>query len=193
MNKKPALLLIFILLTPLLSGCAGLLIGGVAIGAAVVHDRRTAGSYLEDQGIELKAAESIASNRSGDEISSISVTSYNQIVLITGQVGSESIKARTEQLIKNIEKVKRVVNELEIGSIATASEVTRDSYITAEAKLKLLNMNLPGFDTTLVKIKTERGVVYLMGIATPKEADAAVEQVRAISGVRKVVKVFEHL
>ena len=193
MNRKPALLLIFTLLMPMLSGCAGLLVGGIVVGAAVAHDRRTTGSYVEDQNIELKAYERLAKNKLIGKTSSISITSYNQIVLITGQIESEKAKAEVEQQIKSVKKIKRVVNELVIGSTATASEITRDSYITAEAKLSLLNIGLPGFDTTMVKFKTERGVVYLMGMVTQQEADAVVRHIRAISGVRKVVKVFEYL
>lgn len=193
LNRKPALLLILILLTPLLSGCAGILIGGIAVGAAVAHDRRTTGSYVEDQNIELKALERLSNNKSISKGGSISITSYNQIVLITGQIESEEAKANVEQLIKSIKKIKRVVNELEIGSTATVSETARDSYITAEAKISLLGIGLDGFDTTKVKFKTERGVVYLMGMVTQQEADTVVQRIRAISGVRKVVKVFEYL
>jgi osmotically-inducible protein OsmY len=193
MNRKPALLLIFTLFMPFISGCAGLVVGGIAMSASVAHDRRTAGSYIEDQNIELKALDRINSKETRRESSSISVTSYNQIILITGQVESAEVKENAKQLIKSIAKVKRVVNELEISPAATTSESTSDSYITAKVKVKLINLGVPGFDTTLIKIKTERGVVYLMGIVTQREVDAIIERVRTVSGVKKVVKVFEIL
>ncbi|MCF6280912.1 MAG: BON domain-containing protein [Candidatus Polarisedimenticolaceae bacterium] len=191
MNRKPALLLIFVLLIPLISGCAGIVIGGIAMTASVVHDRRTAGSYLEDQNIELKAIDRINDKAVRRDSSSISITSYNQIILLTGQVESAEVKANSAALMKSIAKVKRVVNELEIGAVATAGETTSDTYITAKVKLKLINLGIPGFDTTLIKIKTERGIVYLMGLITQQEANAIVERVRTISDVKKVVKVFE--
>lgn len=193
MNRKPALLLIFILFMPFLSGCAGLVIGGIAMSASVAHDRRTAGSYIEDQNIELKALDRINNRATRRDSSSISITSYNQIVLITGQVESAEVKENSTQLIKSIAKVKRVVNELEIGPAATTSESTSDTYITAKVKVKLVNLGVPGFDTTLIKIKTERGIVYLMGIVTQREVNAIIERVRTVSGVKKVVKVFEIL
>jgi len=192
-NRKPVLLLIFILFMPFLSGCAGLVIGGIAMSASVAHDRRTAGSYIEDQNIELKALDRINNRATRRDSSSISITSYNQIVLITGQVESAEVKENSTQLIKSIAKVKRVVNELEIGPAATTSESTSDTYITAKVKVKLVNLGVPGFDTTLIKIKTERGIVYLMGIVTQREVNAIIERVRTVSGVKKVVKVFEIL
>ncbi len=193
MNRKPALLLILILLMPLISGCAGLVVGGIAMTASVAHDRRTAGAYIEDQNIELKALDRLNDKTVIHGNNSISITSYNQTVLLTGQVESAEVKESSEQRIKSIAKVKRVVNELEIAPPATASETANDTYITAKVKVKLINLGVPGFDTTLIKIKTERGIVYLMGIVTQQEVDAIVERVRTVTGVKKVVKVFEIL
>jgi osmotically-inducible protein OsmY len=191
--NKNGLLLIFILLTPFISGCAGIVIGGLAISASVAHDRRSAGSYVEDQNIELKASARINDKAVKHESSSISFTSFNQVLLITGQVASAEIKESTTPLVKSIAKVKRVINELEIGPAATAGKTTRDAYITAKVKLNLINLGVPGFDTTLIKIKTERGIVYLMGIVTQQEISAIIDRVRAVDGVKKVVKVFEVL
>ena len=193
MSRKFSLLFVLILI-PLISGCATALIGGgIAVGASIAHDRRTMGSIMEDQSIEFKAFDLIANDPQRHKNSRVSITSYNQVVLLTGQVDSDAYRQHAVQLIQGIDKVKRVVDQLELGTEVTMSEYARDSTITSEAKTKLVNLGLPGFDATRVKIVTERGTVYLMGIVSQQEADAAAEKIRTIKGVNKVVKVFEYI
>ncbi|EGV49893.1 BON domain-containing protein [Candidatus Endoriftia persephonae] len=177
----------------LLQGCAAAVVGGAATGVSIAHDRRTMGTFIEDQNIELKASSLLRNDATLSEHNHISVTSFNMVVLLTGQAASASDRLRTEQIVKKVEKVRRVVNELEVGSGASFGEITRDSALSAEVKFKLTKVKLPGFDPLRIKVITERGVVYLMGLVSRAEADAATGQVRKISGVRRVVRVFEYI
>jgi len=180
-------------LTLLLQGCAAFVVGGAATTAMVAHDRRTAGVMVEDQSIELKTYDRLAKEPEIKEYANIHVTSYNRVLLLTGQAGTEAIRQKAEQLATQVEQVRRVVNEIEIGSVASLGEDTRDLALTSEVKLRLTKVKLEDFDPLRVKVVTERGVVFLMGLLTKQEADAVTEEVRHISGVRRVVKVFEYI
>ncbi len=177
----------------LLQGCAALVVGGAATTAVVAHDRRTTGIMVEDQAIELKTYDRLAQDESIKQNSKINVTSYNKVVLLTGQADTDAIRHKAEQLAGQVEQVRRVVNEVEIGSSASFGEHSRDVALTTEVKLRLTNVDLPDFDPLRVKVVTERGSVYLMGLLTKDEAHAVTEVVRYISGVRRVVKVFEYI
>ena len=177
----------------LLQGCAATVVGGAAGGAAVAHDRRTAGTVVDDQGIEFKAMSIMNDNPEMNERSSISVTSYNYTVLLTGDAEDQHIPESYARMIADIPKVMRVVNEVQIGPNATLAEQSRDAYITAKAKLSLFDLELPDFDATRVKVLTQKGTVFLMGLVTREEGQAAANQVRNVDGVRKVVKVFEYI
>jgi len=176
-----------------LQGCAPAVVGGAATTAAAAHDRRTIGTFVEDQEIELKALDIKLSHPEIKGHGNLSATSYNMVVLLTGQVDSPQVRERYEMLIRQIPRVKHVVNEVTVGPFSTLSQKTKDSYITTKAKLALFRVKSPGFDPTRVKVITEQGVVYLMGLMTREEADMATEAIRNISGVRKVVKVFEYI
>jgi osmotically-inducible protein OsmY len=182
-----------LLSTGILQGCAGVVVGGAAATATAAHDRRTLGVFVEDQSIEFKAAEKLAADTELKELSKINVTSYNMMVLMTGQTANQQLKSRAERLVAGVERVRRVVNELEIGSTASLGERTRDAALTAEIKFRLTQIDIPGFDPSRVKVVTERGVVYLMGLLTQAEGSAVSELVRQVSGVCRVVKVFEYI
>ncbi|MDJ0805557.1 MAG: BON domain-containing protein [Gammaproteobacteria bacterium] len=188
---KIILPIITILLSGILQGCAGVMVGGAAATATALHDRRTLGVFVEDQTIEFKAAEAIA----GDpnlENSRINITSYNMVALITGQTGNQALKTRAEQHVAQVDRVRRVVNELEIGSTASLGERTQNAALVAEIKFKLTMIDIPDFDPLRVKVVAERGNIYLMGLLTQAEGDAVTDLVRQISGVRHVIKVFEY-
>ncbi|MCU7916348.1 MAG: BON domain-containing protein [Candidatus Thiodiazotropha sp. (ex Gloverina cf. vestifex)] len=167
--------------------------GGAATTAVVAHDRRTMGIMVEDQSIELKSYDSLGKDTQMKKDSKINVTSYNKVVLMTGQVPTEAVRRKAEQIVSQVEQVRRVVNELEIGSTASFGEHARDVALTAEVKLRLTKIDLPDFDSLRVKVVTERGTVFLMGLLTKEEAHAVTEVVRYVSGVRRVVKVFEYI
>ncbi|MCU7796660.1 MAG: BON domain-containing protein [Candidatus Thiodiazotropha sp. (ex Myrtea spinifera)] len=191
---KPAWISLAILtVILLLQGCAALVVGGAATTAVVAHDRRTTGIMVEDQSIELKSYDRLGKDTQMKQDSKINVTSYNKVVLMTGQVPTEAVRRKAEQIVSQVEQVRRVVNELEIGSTASFGEHSRDVALTAEVKLRLTKIDLPDFDSLRVKVVTERGTVFLMGLLTKEEAHAVTEVVRYISGVRRVVKVFEYI
>jgi osmotically-inducible protein OsmY len=172
-----------------LSGCvAPILMGGAFAGSVLVAtDRRTSGAQVEDQGIELRATSRLA-EALGDRVH-INVTSYNRQVLITGEVPSEKDKATAEQIIVKVDNVKSVVNVLGVLGYTNLSARSSDTLITSRVKAALLDdKQVYG---NAFKIVTERGVVYMMGRVTAREADYATNIVRGQSGVQKVVRVLE--
>ena len=186
--------LIFISLIPLLlSGCAAVVIGGVAAGATatVAHDRRTTGVFIEDEAIEQKALKSFSADKEIKDSSHINVTSYNTVVLITGETPSEDIRNRVVNIVREIPKVTHVYNELTIAAPSSWTSRSGDSLITSKVKTNLLTLD--DFDGTRVKVVTDKGVVYLMGIVTRSEADAATGETRRTGGVQKVVKLFQYI
>ena len=173
--------------TTLMSGCA-LLVGGAIVGSSMVAvDRRTSGTQLEDQSIELKAVKR-AGELLGDR-GHINVTSYNRLVLITGEVPTEADKAAVEQAVTRIENVRSVVNELVITLPSSIGNRSNDTLITSKVKASLVDAK--DVQVNAYKVVTERSVVYLMGRVTEREADRAAYIARGVSGVRKVVKVFD--
>lgn len=177
-----------------LQGCAPVIIGGAAVGATVAaHDRRTAGTVVEDENIELKVRARTESDQDIRLRSDIGITSYNRVVLLSGQAESPELKDRIGRVAANVPGVKRVVNELVVGRVASFQQASNDAYVTSRVKVALFEIRMHDFDPSRIKVVTELGVVYLMGLVTPAEARAAVEKARYIKGVNRVVKVFEYL
>ena len=172
-----------------LSGCVAVVAGGVAAGSLAVADRRTSGAYVDDEGIELKATDRVA-KALGDKIH-LNVTSFNRNVLLTGEAVDEATKAKAEAIVKEIENVRSVTNELTIAAPTSLSSRSNDTYLTSKVKARMVSENL--FPANYVKVVTENSVVYLMGMVTRKEADDAVNIARNTDGVQKVVKVFEYV
>lgn len=187
------LILLLVLSSLFLQGCGAMLFGAAATGAAVIHDRRSAGTVLDDKNIQLKIAGAITGDSSLREHTSVSVTSYNYVVLLTGQAETDTYREQAVEMARNTAMVKRVIDQIEIGELSSFSQGTNDAYITSKVKLELLNIGLSSFDPTRVKVVTEVNVVYLMGLVTQEEADAVVEKVRYIKGVERVVKIFEYI
>jgi osmotically-inducible protein OsmY len=152
-------------------------------------DRRTSGNQVEDQAIELKAPAQITA-AIGDK-GHINLTSYNRVVLITGEVPTEAERLAAEQAVARMEGVRSVVNELAVTANSSFSTRSSDSYITGVVKAALLDAK--DLQSNAFKVVTESGVVYLMGRVTEREATRATEIARAQSGVKKVVRVFEIL
>jgi osmotically-inducible protein OsmY len=187
LNKSQ--LLIAIALSTQITGCFPIIAGGAAAGGAIVADRRTTGTYIEDQSIELKADKAIF-DKHGKDIHA-NVTSYNKNVLITGEAKNEKVKSSAELLVKPISEVKKITNELVIGENSSLSSRSNDTYITSKVKASFLKENK--FPANYVKVVTEASTVYLLGIVTEQEANDAAEIARSVSGVEKVVKVFEYI
>ena len=171
----------------LLGGCFPIAVTSVGTAALVATDRRTAGTYLEDETIEWKAFGRL---REGFGAAHINVTSYNRRVLLTGEVPNEELKKKAEEAVRAIENVKEVTNELQVAGASSLASRGSDSLITSNVKARMVNNGR--FSPQHVKVLTEAGTVYLMGLVTPNEGDAAVEIARNTSGVVRVVKVFEY-
>jgi len=172
-----------------LSACVPLVVGGAAaVGMGMVAtDRRSSGAQLDDQGIELRAAARV--REIANDNMYVSVTSYNRQVLLTGAVGSEADRRRVEDVVQRVDNVRSVVNELTVGPSSTFQDRSNDLFISGKVKASLLDAK--DIFANSFKVVTERGVVYLMGIATRRETDRATEIARGISGVQKVVRVVE--
>lgn len=179
-------------LIPQLFGCATAVVGGAATGAAAVHDRRTVPTMLEDQAIEIKALKLLLDHPEISKQSNISITSYNLKVLLSGEADRQEISDNFAELISNIQRVERVHNEVVISPSGTLFDQTNDAYLTSKVKFELLRIDIKGFDPTRVKVVTSQGTVFLMGIINQDEARQVVEKVRFITGVKRVVKVFEY-
>jgi osmotically-inducible protein OsmY len=170
-----------------LSACAPLVIGGAAVGAVVAYDRRTSGIQVEDERIELRGASAL--RQALGERGHVNLTSYNRQVLLTGEVPNEQARQAAEQVVSKVENVKGIVNELAVMPNTTLAQRSNDTLITGKVKASLLD------DRSLYvgafKVVTERGVVYLMGRVTQREADRATQLTRNIGGVQRVVRIFE--
>lgn len=190
--KKELILILPVLL--LLKGCAAAVIGsGSVIGttAYAAHDRRTLGTLVEDESIELKSAKLFFEDETIKDSSHINVTSYKKIVLVTGETPTEEIRRRVIDIVRNIPEVQHVHDELTIAAPSSLVSRSADTLTTSKVKTKLIaNKNI---DATRVKVVTEKGVVYLMGIVTVSESDIATEVARQTSGVQKVVKLFQYI
>ena len=185
--------LLLFLAVLLLQGCGAALVTGVAAGAAVLHDRRDTSTVLTDSEIEYQATQIYFAESERFPDCRISTTSYNRIVLLTGQCGSESSAQAFAERISRLHEVRRVLDEIQIGPLASLGQESEDLLIHSRVSLALAQVNHGDLDITRVKVVVESGVVYLMGLLTPQEAQAVVEQVRYVPGVKKVVKVFEYL
>ncbi len=173
---------------PALQGCIPL--AAVGVGAAVnsVNDRRTSGTQIDDEGIELRAANRIG-ERWGDRVH-VNVTAFNRSVLLTGEVANEAIKAEIEKTVSGVGNVRSVTNDIQVAGTSALSARANDSYLTSKVKARFVDVN--HFNPFHVKVVTENSTVYLLGIVTEAEAKAATDIARTTGGVRKVVRVFEY-
>jgi osmotically-inducible protein OsmY len=187
------LLLLSSLIISQLSGCATAVVGGAATGAAVVYDRRTAPTVLEDQNIEIKAMKQLFDNPEIRKQSNISITSYNHKVLLTGEADTRDISRDYANLVSRIPEVQKVYNEVIIGPSGSMLDRSNDTYLTSKVKAALFGTGIEGFNPTRVKVVTSQGTVYLMGLVTAQEAAAAAEKARFVTGVLKVVKLFDYI
>jgi osmotically-inducible protein OsmY len=172
-----------------LSACAPLLVGGAVMTGVVATDRRTAGTQLEDEAIELKVSSAV--RRDLGERVHLNVTSFNRKVLLSGEARSEADKDRAEKLAQSQENVQSVVNDLAIAVPSSVTQRSKDIVITSQAKAAFIDAK--DLQVNSIKVVTERGVVYLMGRVTSREAKRATDIVRGIGGVTKVVRVFDEI
>ena len=172
------------------SGCAPLIVGAAVGGTALVATaRRSVGAQADDEGIELKIA-NVRSTRYGDRVH-VNVTSYNGVVLLTGEVPDAATRQALVELARTTDRVRRVQDELVVAPPSPLSARTNDTFITSKVKARFVEANR--FAASHVKVVTERGVVYLMGLVNRTEADEAARIAASTSGVVRVVKVFEYI
>ena len=179
------------LCVPVIQGCIGVAAVGVGAGAAVAQDRRTPGSYIDDGLIEQKVRAAIRGEEILRDRSHVNVTSFNGLVLLTGQAPGESLRNRVTEIARDIPKVRAVQNEISLGAPSSIASRTSDSWITAKVKTSMFTDK--ALNATLVKVVTENGVVYLMGLIKQSEGERAAEIARRVGGVQRVVKVMEYL
>ena len=171
-----------------LSACAPLIIGGAMVsGTMMVTDRRTSGTQIEDQAIELKVLGRVK-DVVGDR-GHVNATSYNRMVLITGEVPTDADKVAVEQAIARVENVRSTVNELAVAGSASLTSRSNDTLLTSKVKASFVDAR--DILSNAFKVVTERSTVYLMGRVTEREAARASDLARSVSGVQKVVRVFE--
>lgn len=171
-----------------MSGCVALVGGGAAVAGMSAVDRRTTGTQVEDQGIELRAGNRVAEVMG--EKARVSATSYNRMVLLTGQAGNATDKATIEKLVREQPTVRQVYNEIEVAPFtATLGQRSKDTMITGQVKASLVNAK--DIQSSAIKVVTENNVVYLMGVVTPRESKRAAEIARGVNDVTKVVRLFE--
>ena len=186
--RRNRLALVLALSAALLQGCAAAVIGGGVLAAASLEDRRSTGTQMDDEAIEVRASTRIIDRLK--ERAHVNVTAFNRGVLLTGEAWDEAARAELEKIVAAVPNVRQINNEVQVGTMSSMGARTNDTSITGKVRGRMLNA--PGFNSTHVKVVTEAGVVYLMGLVTESEGEAAVELARTTSGVRKVVKVFEY-
>lgn len=187
-----AMLAMVVAAASLLGGCTTVVVGGAA-AAGVAHDRRTVGTVIEDKDIQIKAMRIRYNDEELRKRSNIDITVYNLQVLLTGQAETPEVVAGFRDKVARIPRVRKVIDEVTIGAEGTWSDATADAYLTSRVKLALFDVGIEGFDPLRVKVVSSQGTVYLMGLLTPEEADRVTEKVRFISGVKKVVRLFEYI
>lgn len=193
MKFSTTLVLATIALTTL-PACAPVVIGGAAATGSALHSRRTVGSFVDDEAIELKTMVALHEQKDLSDQTHINITSYNGVVLMSGQAPTQALSQQAEAIVAKTEKVRLVHNELAIAAPNSLITRSSDSLITAKVKTALFSIKgIEDFDPTRVKVVTEDGVVYLMGMVYRNEADAVGAQAREVSGVEKIVKLFEYL
>ncbi len=174
---------------PALQGCFPIVAGGVGAGAMMAADRRSSGSYVEDESIEWKAQAQIK-EKLGDLVH-INITSYNRNVLLTGEAPNASARDQLPRIVATVPNVRGVTNEVQVAGHSSLTSRSNDALITSKVKARMIDSD--AVQTHLIKVVTENSVVYLMGIVTRAEADAATQVARTTSGVTKVVRVFEYI
>ncbi len=185
---RTILALLAIATLPLLNGCAAIAVGGVATGVVMVDDRRTVGTITEDQGIEFKA-----SSRVGKKFPNahLNFTSYNRMLLLTGEAADAAAKSEIEKISRAVENVRDVYNEIQVAGNTSLSARANDAFLTSKVKARFIDARK--FNLIHVKVVTEANTVYLLGLVTRQEANDATELARTTGGVQRVVRVFEYL
>jgi osmotically-inducible protein OsmY len=184
---------LFVIALPLLGGCAAVVVTGVVVGASAAHDRRESSTYFDDKRVYLAAYDNLNKDKELALQNNVNIVVYNGVLLLVGEVRTPELKQRAGRLVDGFEGTRQIVNELAVQEPEDFWSRREDSGLTARVKTALLDLtSLPGFDPTRVNVTTAHRAVYLMGLVSHEEADAVIGVARDVSGVEKVVKVFEY-
>ncbi len=189
-NRTRLMLLLLAGLVIALQGCAGVLVASGATAGAIANDRRTSGVFVDDEVIEWKIVDVLFKDEQINEQTHLNATSYNGVVLLTGEIPNEEMRVKINQKIRNVPGVRQLHDETSIAAPSSIVSRSGDSWITSKVKSAFLTEDT-GMSTN-TKVVTDKGVVYLMGIVSPQEADELTDIARRVGGVQKVVKVFEY-
>lgn len=173
----------------LLPGCIPVVATGVGAGVLMAEDRRTSGTYIEDEAIELKVAGRLREKYGS--VAHVNATSYNRTVLLTGEAPTAALKSEIAAMVAAVENVRSVVNEIAVREPTPLSSRSNDAFITSKVKARFVDARR--FQANHVKVVTENGVVYLLGLVRRQEADAAADIASRTTDVKKVVKIFEYI
>jgi len=174
---------------PIFGGCFGATVVGVGAGALMAADRRPSETFVTDESIELRSASRIG-EALGDR-AHVNVTSYNRAILLTGEVPDAAARSQVEKIASGVPNVKAISNEVQVAGVSTLGARGNDAYITSKVKARFIDANK--FAVIHVKVVTEGGTVYLLGMVTQRESDDAVEIARTTGGVQRVVRMFEFI
>ncbi|EAW28711.1 hypothetical protein ATW7_18885 [Alteromonadales bacterium TW-7] len=175
----------------LLQGCAAAVVAGTASAVTAANDRRTIGSQIDDNNIEIKASIAISEVERLEKSARVNAISVNGIVLLVGQVANQEMKNEAQITVEAIAGIRKIHNQLRIGSNIGITTQTHDSWLTSKVKAQLLAAK--DISSNNIKVVTENAEVYLMGLVSQDEANRAVDIARNVSGVERVVKVFEYI
>lgn len=173
-----------------IQGCAGLVIAGGATAGAMANDPRTSGAYIDDESIEWKIIDVLYQDEQIDEQTHLNATSYNGIVLLTGEIPNQEMRVKINEKIRSIQGVRQLHDETSLAAPSSMMSRSGDTWITSKVKTAMLTGDTDMGART--KVVTDKGVVYLMGMVSPQEADKLTDIARRVGGVQKVVKVFEY-
>ena len=194
-QRKLGAALALFFLSCFLTGCTTLATGSAEVtGLSLLHDRRTSGAILTDEGIEISAAIDLNSDENIRSKCHFNVTAYNGTVLVTGEAPTEQLRKQIISIVRIIPDVKLIHSELKVAQPSSFSTRSYDTLITTKVKSAISKVrNIPGFDATRVKVVTESGTVYLLGLVHKNEGHIATEITRRVDGVKQVVKIFEYI
>ncbi|MBQ4856833.1 division/outer membrane stress-associated lipid-binding lipoprotein [Pseudoalteromonas sp. MMG007] len=175
----------------LLQGCAAAVVAGTASAVTAANDRRTIGSQIDDNNIEIKASIALSEVERIEKFANVDAVSVNGIVLLVGQVPNEEIKNEAQRTIENVSGIRKIHNQIRIGSNIGITTQTHDSWLTSKVKAQLLTAK--DISSNNIKVVTENAEVFLMGLVSDAESTQAVNIARNVSGVERVIKAFEYL
>ncbi len=183
-----------VLVVSMLSGCAALVVGGAAATGMAVHDRRSVGTVVDDRMLRVRVSDALHRHEAFDSNTRLRILAYNGWVLLAGEAYDEERVELAEEIVNDVNGVRRVINEREPMERVSVGQTSTDRWISSKVNTSLTRIRgLDGFDPTRVKVITARNIVYLMGLVSSEEAEAAIEEARTVRGVERVITAFEYL